>query len=173
MLAPDRAAYGALSALISHARRAAEKGAYRLTRDDFERYLAPSECLILWLPGASPGTAAVLREGAWLKERFSRRLWLAAELLMTGRDRTLLTRWRHVAAKTGSADARQRQRPHALPRAPAAAGYAHRHSPRATAAEDGLRALFQRRALPEAHRGTRQDIPSALVEGDARGRRAH
>ena len=101
VLAPDRAAYGTLSALISHARRAAEKGAYRLTRDDFERYLAPSECLILWLPGASPGTAAVLREGAWLKERFSRRLWLAAELLMTGRDRTLLARWRHVAAKLG------------------------------------------------------------------------
>ena len=97
VLAPDRAAYGTLSALISHARRAAEKGAYRLPRDDFERYLAPSECLILWLPG----TAAALQEGAWLKERFSRRLWLAAELLMTGRDRTLLTRWRHVAAKLG------------------------------------------------------------------------
>ena len=101
VLAPDRAAYGTLSALISHARRAAEKGAYRLVRDDFERYLAPSECLVLWLPGASPGTAAVLREGAWLKERFPRRLWLAAELLTTGRDRTLLTRWRHVAARLG------------------------------------------------------------------------
>ena len=97
VLAPNRAAYGALSALISHARRAAEKGAYRLTRDDFEGYLAPSECLVLWLPGAT----ADLREGAWLKERFSRRLWLAAELLMTGRDRTLLTRWQHVAAKLG------------------------------------------------------------------------
>ena len=97
VLAPDRAAYGALSVLISHARRAAEKGAYRLTREDFERYLAPSQCLVLWLPGV----ASDLREGAWLKERFSRRLWLAAELLMTGRDRTLLTRWRHVAAKLG------------------------------------------------------------------------
>ena len=97
VLVPDRAAYGALSALISHARRAAEKGAYRLTREDFERYLAPSQCLVLWLPGV----ASDLREGAWLKERFSRRLWLAAELLMTGRDRTLLTRWRHVAAKLG------------------------------------------------------------------------
>ena len=95
VLAPDRDAYGALSALIGHARRAAEKGAYRLTRDDFERHLAPSECLVLWLPGMT----SELQEGAWLKDRFSRRLWLAAELLMTGRDRTLLTRWRHVAAK--------------------------------------------------------------------------
>ena len=105
VLAPNRAAYGALSTLISHARRAAEKGAYRLTRDDFERYLTPSECLVLWLPEGlpegAPGAAAVLREGAWLKERFSRRLWLAAELLMTGQDRTLLTRWQHVAAKLG------------------------------------------------------------------------
>ncbi|MYF69322.1 MAG: error-prone DNA polymerase [Proteobacteria bacterium] len=109
VLAPNRAAYGALSTLISQARRAAEKGAYRLTMEDFEHYLAPSECLVLWLPkklpeelpGASPGVAADLREGAWLKERFSRRLWLAAELLMTGRDRALLARWRHVAAKLG------------------------------------------------------------------------
>ncbi len=97
VLAPDRTAYGALSALISHARRAAEKGAYRLAREDFERYLAPSECLVLWLPG----TASDLREAAWLKERFPRRLWLAAELLMTGNDRVLLARWRHVAAKLG------------------------------------------------------------------------
>ena len=107
VLAPNRAAYGALSALISHARRAAEKGAYRLSGEDFEHYLAPSECLVLWLPrklpegspGSPPGVAADLREGVWLKERFSRRLWLAAELLMTGRDRALLARWRHVAAK--------------------------------------------------------------------------
>ncbi len=97
VLAPNRTAYGALSALISHARQAAGKGAYRLTRDDFEGYLASSECLVLWLPGAT----ADWREGAWLKERFSHRLWLAAELLMTGQDRTLLTRWRHVAAKLG------------------------------------------------------------------------
>ena len=107
VLAPNRTAYGVLSALISHGRRAAEKGAYRLTGEDFERYLAPSECLVLWLPkklpeglpGAPPGVAADLREGAWLKERFPHRLWLAAELLMTGRDRKLLARWRHVAAK--------------------------------------------------------------------------
>ena len=97
VLAPDRAAYGALSALISHARRAAEKGSYRLTREDFERYLAPSQCLVLWLPGV----AADRRDGAWLKERFPRRLWLAAELLMTGRDQALLARWRQVAAKLG------------------------------------------------------------------------
>ncbi len=95
VLAPNRAAYGALSALISHGRRAAEKGSYRLTRKDLEHYLTPSECLVLWLPGA----AADVREGAWLKERFPRRLWLAAELLVNGRDRALLARWKNAAAK--------------------------------------------------------------------------
>jgi len=95
VLAPDREAYGALSALITHGRRAAEKGSYCLTREDVERYLASSEGLILWLPGMVPD----LRTGAWLQERFSRRLWLAVELLVTGRDRELLDRWKTCAAK--------------------------------------------------------------------------
>src|SRR5690606_13057374 len=34
VIAPDRASYGALCALISCARRAAEKGTYRLCRED-------------------------------------------------------------------------------------------------------------------------------------------
>jgi len=95
VLAPDRRAYGALSALISHGRRAAAKGSYCLTREDADRYLPSSTCLILWLPGASPD----LRTGVWLKERFSRRLWLAVELLVTGRDRELVDRWKRSAAK--------------------------------------------------------------------------
>ena len=95
VLAPNRAAYGALSALISHGRRAAEKGAYRLTRKDFEHYLAPSDCLVLWLPGE----ASDRREGGWFKERFPGRLWLAAELLVNGRDRALLARWKNAAGE--------------------------------------------------------------------------
>ena len=97
VLAPNRAAYGTLSALISHGRRAADKGSYRLTREDFEIYLAPSDCLVLWLPEV----ASDQREGAWLKERFHRRLWLAAELLVSGRDRALLARWKNAAGKLG------------------------------------------------------------------------
>ena len=95
VLAPNRAAYGALSALISHGRRAAEKGAYRLTRKDFEHYLAPSDCLVLWLPEAAPDQ----EEGTWLKEHFPGRLWLAAELLVSGRDRALLARWKNAAGE--------------------------------------------------------------------------
>ena len=129
VLAPNRTAYGALSALISHARRAAEKGAYRLTRDDFERYLAPTDCLILWLPGVTSD----LRQGAWFKERFSRRLWLAAELLMTGRDRTLLTRWQHVAARLG------------LPML--ASGNVHMHCRERRRLQDTLTAIRRRQPL--------------------------
>ena len=95
VLAPNREAYAALSAFISRGRRAAEKGTYHLTREDVDRDLGSSACLILWLPGE----AADLRAGAWLKERFPRCLWLAAELLVTGRDTELLHRWRMCAGQ--------------------------------------------------------------------------
>ena len=95
VLAPSREAYGTLSAFISHGRRGTDKGSYCLTRKDVEDYLVSSKCLVLWLPGEVPDQ----RAGIWLKERFFDRLWLAAELLITGRDRELLSRWRTYATK--------------------------------------------------------------------------
>src|ERR1700722_14077221 len=47
-LATDRASYGALSRLISAARRASAKGSYALKRADLEHTL--EGCLIIWLP---------------------------------------------------------------------------------------------------------------------------
>ncbi len=73
VLASDRKAYGALAALISCGRRAADKGSYHLTRDDVSRCLESSESLILWLPAEDPD----LSQGAWLKECFPDRVWLA------------------------------------------------------------------------------------------------
>src|SRR5690606_11065591 len=49
LLAPDRAAYGDLSELITRGRRAAEKGGYRLTIEDLAQHSA--RCLALWVPG--------------------------------------------------------------------------------------------------------------------------
>ena len=49
LLATDRESYGHLSALITRARRQAEKGSYRLTRDDLVES-CPAGCLVLWLP---------------------------------------------------------------------------------------------------------------------------
>ena len=62
VLAADRKAYGALTALISCGRRAADKGSYHLTRDDVSRCLGSSENLILWLPAEDPD----LSQGAWV-----------------------------------------------------------------------------------------------------------
>jgi error-prone DNA polymerase len=84
-LATDRAAYGALSRLISRARRASAKGSYALARTDLENAL--QGCLIIWLPrtGRVP-TQEHEAEGRWLRERFSGRLWIGVELLTGGFD---------------------------------------------------------------------------------------
>jgi DNA-directed DNA polymerase III PolC len=83
VLATDRASYGAMSRLISRARRASVKGRYALARTDLDNAL--DGCLIIWLPGqdALPGQE---EEGRWLRERFEGRLWLGVELLTSGFD---------------------------------------------------------------------------------------
>jgi DNA-directed DNA polymerase III PolC len=85
-LATDRASYGALSRLISGARRATAKGSYALKRADLENSL--DGCLIIWLPRAG---GAMLpqqhdHDGRWLRERFFGRLWIGVELLTGGFD---------------------------------------------------------------------------------------
>ncbi|HEY2464188.1 MAG TPA: error-prone DNA polymerase [Steroidobacteraceae bacterium] len=85
VLATNRASYGALSRLISKARRATRKGCYSLLRADLEDALP--ECLIIWLPRVDK--AGLLRQeqdGGWLRERFTARLWIGVELLSAGHD---------------------------------------------------------------------------------------
>jgi error-prone DNA polymerase len=128
VLAPDRAAYGALCNLISYARLAATKGEYRIGRDDVARCLRGSACLVLWLPGELPDTEA----GAWLSERFGGRVWLAVELAANGRDREQLARLLACAARLGM---------------PAlAAGNVHMHSRERRMLQDTLTAI--RRKIP-------------------------
>jgi error-prone DNA polymerase len=83
VLATDRTSYGAMSRLISRARRANVKGRYALARADLDNAL--DGCLIIWLPGqdALPGQEEA---GRWLRERFEGRLWLGVELLTGGFD---------------------------------------------------------------------------------------
>jgi error-prone DNA polymerase len=84
-LATDRASYGAMSRLISRARRAGAKGSYRLERADLENAL--DGCLLVWLPRA--GRAPLpqqSQDGRWLRERFAGRLWIGVELLTGGFD---------------------------------------------------------------------------------------
>jgi error-prone DNA polymerase len=84
-LATDRASYGALSRLVSRARRATVKGRYALERGDLATAL--DGCLIIWLP--RPGKIELPQhdeEGRWLRERFAGRLWIGVELLTGGFD---------------------------------------------------------------------------------------
>ena len=62
LLAPTQTAYAEICALITRARLAANKGAYRLSRADFQSEL--DHCLAIWVPSAEPraGTAGWMRE---------------------------------------------------------------------------------------------------------------
>ena len=113
LLARDRAGYGRLCRLITRGRRAAAKGEYRLCRDDFNELVAgdrgrglggsrkslatPASALTpdpypltpllcLWLPATQPDADAA----RWLATLFPGQLWIAVELLTTGRDRRRL-----------------------------------------------------------------------------------
>ncbi|MCB1735321.1 MAG: error-prone DNA polymerase [Gammaproteobacteria bacterium] len=85
VLARDRLGYGHLSELISHARRAADKGEYALDRDDL---IGLRHCLLLWLPETEPDVAT----GEWLAARFAGRCWLGVELFGGADDGARLER---------------------------------------------------------------------------------
>jgi error-prone DNA polymerase len=92
LLAPDRRAYGELSALITHARRAADKGEYHATRDDVARHI--QSCLALWLPAQLP----LQEEAEWLGEVFGDRAWIAASRCFNGRDRKRMAQLAEIGA---------------------------------------------------------------------------
>jgi error-prone DNA polymerase len=94
-LAPNRHGYGRLCRLITHGRRKAEKGTYTLERMDVQALL--EQCLILWLPGASPDAT----EARWLAERFPGDVWIASELLCDGDDRERLAKLQRLGRDLG------------------------------------------------------------------------
>ncbi|NGY04372.1 error-prone DNA polymerase [Solimonas terrae] len=79
-LCEDQAGYSAVCRTITQARRATDKGAYRLTRADFDAPLPGTS--LLWIPRG----VNELDELAWLRERYGGRLWIAVELHRDGRD---------------------------------------------------------------------------------------
>ncbi|UCV06005.1 error-prone DNA polymerase [Dechloromonas denitrificans] len=99
-LAGNRHGYGNLSALITLARRRAEKGAYTLQRNDLEA-ISPSgalpDCLVLWVPGATPS----VDDGRWLAARFPGRVWLAVELHAGPDDAARLESLQDLGAASG------------------------------------------------------------------------
>jgi error-prone DNA polymerase len=74
LLVETREGYSTLCRLITQGRRRSTKGEYRLTRDDLADGLPG--LLALWIPDARMS----FEDGAWLRQRFRGRLWLAVEL---------------------------------------------------------------------------------------------
>lgn len=78
LLVENAHGYPQVCGLVTTARRAASKGAYRLGRADVEaqfRDVAPG-VFALWLPGVQPQA----EQGAWLQQVFGERAFLAVEL---------------------------------------------------------------------------------------------
>ncbi|HEX5393951.1 MAG TPA: error-prone DNA polymerase [Rhodocyclaceae bacterium] len=86
LLAQNREGYGNLSATVTLGRKAAEKGAYRLSRGDLGWGVA--DCLALWVAGPEATEA----DGRWLTERFPGRAWIAFERHLEADDNERLAR---------------------------------------------------------------------------------
>ncbi|NBB93404.1 MAG: DNA polymerase III subunit alpha [Gammaproteobacteria bacterium] len=99
LLAPDRSAYGQICRLITRARRRAGKGEYRVEPGDLDEGL--DGVLAIWkptrqvgrnplarvVPAEEPGSSMLDCNTAWLRERFSGRLWIGATRLLAPGER--------------------------------------------------------------------------------------
>ncbi len=95
LLVTDLAAYEAMSALITHARRRSDKGQYRLLCEDFTRI--PQSALALWLPDAGFDAG----HAAWMRDSFPQRAWMAVELHRGPDDAQHLERAHETTARFG------------------------------------------------------------------------
>lgn len=130
LLCENLQGYTALCALITRGRRVAEKGTYRVTREDFADGLPGT--LALWLPGAELQPS----HGEWLRTLFEGRLWLAVELHRGPDDARRL------------ADLSALGQSLALPMV--AAGDVHMHVRRRRALQDVMTAIRHHRTVAEA-----------------------
>src|SRR5262249_27406942 len=97
LLAANREGYGNLSALITLGRRRAEKGGYRLSREDLDGGMP--DCLALLVPGAQPCP----EQAHFVARCFPGRAWIAAELLAGPNDRARLRELAALAKGSGLA----------------------------------------------------------------------
>jgi error-prone DNA polymerase len=128
LLAENLAGYQALCRLITQARRRADKGRYRLLREDFDIPL--DGLLAIWLAEDGAGHAA------WLSARFSQRLWLGIELHRGPDDAARLTHRLAIA------------RSHGLPAV--ACGDVHMHARGRRALQDCMTAIRHHLPVSEA-----------------------
>ncbi len=91
LLAFNRRGYGELSHLISCARRAAAKGEYRVDSTLLQEKF-PKDCALLWVPDLTLLDVCIETQAGYLRALTTDNLWIAAELLLNGRDRLKLRR---------------------------------------------------------------------------------
>jgi error-prone DNA polymerase len=94
LLATSIRGYEAMCELITTGRRAAEKGTYRLTRDDIAH--APEGLEALWCPGD-------IEQGRWVAEQFPGHAWVAIELHRGADDAARIQEVEAMAAELGLA----------------------------------------------------------------------
>jgi error-prone DNA polymerase len=97
LLASDRQAYAGLSALITRARRAAQKGQYRLSIDGLHGFDGIDGCLALLHPDDPRDRDRLARYA----ECLAGRLWLEANRLLTGDEPPYLLALRAAAEHFG------------------------------------------------------------------------
>ena len=95
LLVENLAGYQSLCALITRARRRAQKGEYQLFRDDLQQH--HQGLLALWVAD----DRADMATGEWLRSVFGERLWLAVHLHRGSHDAQRLQRLRGLAAEVG------------------------------------------------------------------------
>jgi error-prone DNA polymerase len=95
LLVTNDEGYGDLCALITKARRSAEKGKYQLACRDLDEGVAG--CLALLLPGPT----LELAHARWLAQCFPERAWLAVELLYQPHDRRRLEQLSCLGTQAG------------------------------------------------------------------------
>jgi error-prone DNA polymerase len=101
VLARNRNGYAALSRAISRARRAARKGAYRMTRADLEAGLPDCLALLITAHVEEPDDAVLLADTAWLTRYFPAAAWLAVTLACDGNDAQRLEHLQNIARQAG------------------------------------------------------------------------
>ena len=134
LLAATIKGYETLCELITVARRAAEKGAYRLTRDDVP--VAAEGLLALWMPGDEP--QRFLDDARWVAARFPGNAWIAVELHRGADDRARIAELEAIGEKSGLACV--------------AAGDAHMHERARKRLQDVMTAIRLQCPLAEAGR---------------------
>ncbi|MHA6194201.1 error-prone DNA polymerase [Pseudomonas wadenswilerensis] len=130
LLVEDLSGYQHLCALITRARRRAEKGSYQVLREDFEQPM--DGLLALWVPDRPDDPAP----GRWLREIFGERLWLAVHLHHGHDDRQRLHDLLALARE--------------LEITPVACGDVHMHSRGRRALQDCMTAIRHHTTVAEA-----------------------